>query len=152
MCTGVPQGPLQGSLLIIRRSMVFILTSCTCATSDSSSRILSPCLLSIFFCRPVIKSLCSFSLHAPLCRSFVLSGSHAFAVRQPKRSRFCLVCLGIRLRFPDERSHPMWLMCRCEASTICRVFKARRDRVFFTIWSCGCMFIGLRKVLKGYFT
>lgn len=45
MCSTVPQGPLQGSLLIIRRSTFPILTSCTCATSVSSSGILPPPVL-----------------------------------------------------------------------------------------------------------
>lgn len=45
MCSTVPQGPLQGSLLIIRRTTIPILTSCTCATGVSSSGILPPPVL-----------------------------------------------------------------------------------------------------------
>jgi len=40
MCSTVPQGPLQGSLLIIRRSTVLILTSLHLCHYDSSSGIL----------------------------------------------------------------------------------------------------------------
>lgn len=78
-------------------------------------------LLFSFFSRPVIKALCSLSSHTPLLvwYSFVLSGWHAIVVNQPNCRHSCLVCLGIRLSFSDKHSHPMWLICRCEASTIC---------------------------------